>query len=308
VVQRSLLWLMRGLLTVGASLLSALTGTWGNGTMDMAWLLIVGVLFIIALMLVPWAFKKLGLDDKTQAMGLPDGSIRSIIALTLILLFGVLPVYLFNRVAGGGMLPPIAGLSTEAQSQAAQSYKDYSPIFVKVVPDQNKPNDVTYTMYFRQPADPSGVDFAKQMLVLLGTLATSVASFYFGSKTATSAASSAATAANAAVAAGAAAQGGGPAPKPVLTGLSTDPAQPTLANGKVHFTLNLQGSNLNDVKTIRIESGTTDRFSFASTSNDTVATCVVDCAPTVAAGSAWGVVVVDGAGQESDPLSGHLTF
>jgi hypothetical protein len=308
VVQRSLLWLMRGLLAIGVSLLYALTGVGENTTMEMFWPFVVGVLFILALMLVPWAFKKLALDDKTQAMGLPDGSIRSIIALTLVLLFGSLPIYLFNRVAGSGaMLPPIAGLGPDAQAQAAQSYKDYSPIFVKV-PNPDKSGEFTYTMYFRQPADPSGVDFAKQMLVLLGTLATSVASFYFGSKTATSAATAASTATNAAVAAGAAAQAGGTAPKPVLTGLNTDPAQPVPTGGKIHFTLNLQGSNLNDVKTVRIQSGAADRFSFASTSNDTAATCVVDCAPTVAAASAWSVVVVDGSGQESDPLSGHLTF
>lgn len=304
--QRSLLWLMRGLLAIGVSLLCALTGARGNATMDMLWLVVAGVFFIVALMVVPWAFKKLALDDKAQALGLPDGSIRAIIALTLVLLFGVLPMYLFNRIAGSGaMLPPISGLNQDAQVQAAKDYKDYGPIFIKV-PNPAKPDDFTYTMYFHQPVDPSGIDFAKQMLVLLGTLATSVASFYFGSKTATSSASSAAKASKEAHLAGAQAQAG--APKPVLTGLSTDPAQITRpAAGNVHFTLTLQGSNLNDVKTIRTRSGT-DQFSFAATSSDTVATCVADCAPTVAAGAAWDVLVVDATGQESNSLTGHLAF
>jgi hypothetical protein len=294
---------MRSLLTLGASLLSALTGAWGDETMDMLWLLGTGIFFIAALVVVPWAFKRLALDDKTQAMGLPDGSIRSIIALTLVLLFGVLPIYLFNRIASpSAALSPIAGLNQDAYLQAAKDFKDYNPVFIKNVPDQTKPNDFTYTMYLHQPPDAAGIDFAKQMLVLLGTLATSVASFYFGSKTASSAAAAATSAAVGA------AQGGAGS-KPVLTGLGTKPAPVTRpADGSnVQFTLTLQGSNLNNIKTIRIQSGT-DKFSFTSTSNAMSASCDVDCAPQVAAGAAWDVVVVDGSGQESDPLSDHLTF
>src|SRR5277367_4840578 len=117
-------------------------------------------------------------------------------------------------------------------------------------------------MYLRQPVDASSVDFAKQMLVLLGTLATSVASFYFGSNTASSAHADASNAAaKIAADASTAARGGTTAGVPVLTNLTTSPTPVARdANGAASFTLNLVGTNLNDVKTVRIESGN-DKFS-----------------------------------------------
>ncbi len=39
-----------------------------------------------------------------------------------------------------------------------------------------------YRVYSREPANQAGTDLAKQLLVLIGTLVTAVASFYFGSK------------------------------------------------------------------------------------------------------------------------------
>jgi len=300
---------MRGALAVGAGLLFVLSGSWGNETMDMSWLLIVGIFFVLALIAIPAVFKWISLDDKTQAMGLPDGSIRSVIALTLVLLFGVLPVYLFNHVAGSGtMAPPISGLSDDAKTKAEKDYSGYSPIFVEV-PVATHPDQHTWTMFLRQPADPNGVDFAKQMLVLLGTLATSVASFYFGSKTATTAATTATQAAHAtARMAIQNAQGGGSA-TPVLSGLTTDPPAVTRPGGGAHtqFKISAAGANLNDVKTLRIQSGS-DKFVFPTTSNDSVVNCDVDCVPNVPAPADWDVIVADDSGRESDPLRGRLRF
>jgi hypothetical protein len=95
------------------------------------------VALITILSCVAIGFSAVDLSDRSQALGLPNGSIRAVIALSLILLFGIVAVFLYATL-----------LETDV---------------------------------------PSAQDFAKQLLVLLGTLITSIASFYFGTQAATNA-------------------------------------------------------------------------------------------------------------------------
>jgi hypothetical protein len=72
-----------------------------------AFLLVIGVLVLI--------YRRLGLTDRRFALGLPEGSIRAVIALTLILVFFVIALY--TRVSGfwvgrmRGRVPRRVGLS-----------------------------------------------------------------------------------------------------------------------------------------------------------------------------------------------------
>ena len=109
-------------------------------------MVIVGVIvLLIVISLVTFTFSVLGLASKKQALGLPDGSVRSIIALMLLVLFSIMALYLFNSIATGKV-------------------------------------------------DPAALDIAKQLITLLGTLVTAVASFYFGSNAVSSAHAAAAAA------------------------------------------------------------------------------------------------------------------
>jgi len=92
---------------------------------------VAGLLSALALMVAVFAVYSLATPN--FALGLPDGSVRAIIALLLIVLFSTTTVFLTVRLK-----------DTRAE----------------------------------QPV----VDFAKQLLTILGTLMTSVASFYFGTK------------------------------------------------------------------------------------------------------------------------------
>src|SRR5580692_3877287 len=103
---------MRSLNATGAGLWFVITGAWGDGTMG-TWVCILAVGFVVALVAVPAAFKGLRLAQATEAMGLPDGSVRAIIALSLVFLFAVVPIYLFDRVAGHGGMATIAGISEQ---------------------------------------------------------------------------------------------------------------------------------------------------------------------------------------------------
>src|SRR5580704_9374323 len=60
-------------------------------------LAIGGVVALLAsLTLVAIGLSALGLSDKTQALGLPEGSIRAVIALSLTILFGIITIFLFT--------------------------------------------------------------------------------------------------------------------------------------------------------------------------------------------------------------------
>jgi hypothetical protein len=108
-----------------------------NATVGLPLIVIVGVIvLLIVIALVTFTFSVLGLTSKKEALGLPDGSVRSIIALMLLVLFAILSLYLYNTVGG---------------------------------------------------KDGPAADIAKQLITLLGTLVTAVASFYFASNAVASA-------------------------------------------------------------------------------------------------------------------------
>jgi hypothetical protein len=266
-----------------------------EGNTSMVWLL-VGALFLLAMLSIflPIVFKWLKLTDSEQALGLPEGTVRAVIALVLIALFAAAPIYLFNNMSGSERTIP--GLSAAEMAQLAANPRVLHPVFIEVkgIGDATS----TYTAYYREQPDPAGVDFAKQMLVLLGTLATSVTSFYFGAKIAGSASAQ-----------GAAQAGTPPAVKPTLRALTTHPTPlpARVAGAPIAFELQLTGGGLNDVKTIKLASGN-DQFTFASKSSDTEAACDVSCTPSVAVGADWDVTVIDGMGTESPPLRGMLKF
>lgn len=76
-----------------AELLLGLAVTFGAGALLL-------MLFLIAI-----GFNALHLDDKTQALGLPSGSVRALIALLLIVIWVIVSIFLFTFV--GGLYPSI---------------------------------------------------------------------------------------------------------------------------------------------------------------------------------------------------------
>jgi hypothetical protein len=114
-------------------------GDAGSATVGLPLIVIVGVIvLLVVIALVSFVFSVLGLSSKTEALGLPDGSVRSIIALMLLVLFAIVALYLYNSVGAAAK-------------------------------------------------DSPALDVAKQLITLLGTLVTAVASFYFGSNAVSSA-------------------------------------------------------------------------------------------------------------------------
>jgi hypothetical protein len=159
------------------------------------------------LALVAITFSVAGLSDPTQALGLPEGSVRAAIALSLIVIFAIISIFMYTSLA----------------SQTG-------------------------------PANVAAQDFAKQVFAVVGTLMTAVASFYFASRAAASAAAPQVT-------------------SPKL--LSVSPTGATVTANSVVVPIQLSGTGLQLAKTVRFESGTATIVGTAVVSNDQLIKCDV---------------------------------
>jgi heme/copper-type cytochrome/quinol oxidase subunit 2 len=137
------------------------------------------VVLILVVCTLTIVFKRLRLTNSEEAMGLPKGSIRAVIALMLILLFFIAAIFLYN--------------TTRAAPVPSSSYRHLTGIGVaryNVIPTEliqsatsrTIGNQVVYdvVLYPQGPNTATSDDIAKQLITVLGTLVTAVAAFYFG--------------------------------------------------------------------------------------------------------------------------------
>ena len=164
-------------------------------------LAIFGIMILFgALAIISTLFSRLGLSDPSQALALPEGSIRAAIALALIVLFAIISIMLYQSVSKPYV---IMGLS---EKQKTDLIKDFANHVIAIVPErcanlpvgantaggasnttsENSekctPENTRFSVHLRQPPGQESSDLAKQLLILIGTLMTSVTSFYFASR------------------------------------------------------------------------------------------------------------------------------
>ena len=263
------------------------------------WLLLVvvfiAVMLVLFVLILAPVYKANGLSDAGQALGLPDGSVRAVIALALIALFAVTPLVLFNGLAGSERV--VARLSADDMKLFIDKNQQFAPIWSEQQPDK------TYTVHYQAKPGDGALDFAKQLLNLISILATAVTSFYFGAKIAGSASAQGAL------------QAGTPAaPPPALAvkGFSTDPAPVVRkGDGSVDFALHLSGANMNAIQWIKLTAGSGNSLEtskFAAKSNDLEATAQVLFKPGSAQGAQWSISALNSSGAELATLTDQITF
>lgn len=138
------------------------------------------VILILVVCTLTIVLKRLGLHDRDEAMGLPVGSVRAIIALLLILLFFIAAVFLFNSTR---RVPP-----TQDELRTLQGIDEarFATIPTDVLYDSDKQVAEDGTVTYDVVLSPSPLenqasdDLAKQLVTTLATLVTAVAAFYFG--------------------------------------------------------------------------------------------------------------------------------
>jgi hypothetical protein len=182
VVGVALLWILYTVTTQGWAASSA------GAVIGLPLIVILGVtILLITIGLVAFSFSTVGLSSPREALGLPDGSVRAIIALMLLVVFSIMSIFLFSSLSS---LPP------QTLSHVSQKGLDDLSTHVAVIRREPEPAsqaaagqpapEPLYTVTFLQPSGAAS-DIAKQLIVMLGTLVTAVASFYFASASTVSA-------------------------------------------------------------------------------------------------------------------------
>lgn len=73
-----------------------------NSAVMLPLILIVGVVVLLSVLgLLTFVFSTLGLSNQNEALGLPSGSVRAVIALMLLLVFAIMAIFLYSSIAIG---------------------------------------------------------------------------------------------------------------------------------------------------------------------------------------------------------------
>lgn len=169
-------------------MLSLLAQEGGSGPVSALSLVFVAAAVVLVLVMGALAivFRRLGIANRSEAMGLPAGSVRAVIALMFVLLFFIAAIFLFNSTRD--VADPDAPTRTlEGISEERLALIETDQISSL---DRNEVGEtVTYDVTLLPPSASTGTsdDIAKQLVTTLATLVTAVAAFYFGANTVTSA-------------------------------------------------------------------------------------------------------------------------
>jgi hypothetical protein len=179
-------------------------------------IVLVGLaLTVIFMAILGIIYSAMGITNREQALGLPEGSVRALLAFSLVLVFVCMAGFLFGEVDEnkGSVEGKTLVRVTEAELSnlkanfvvASELAKDEKGKFVyeQILDPNDRAKKATiddlkhpiYAATYYPKANKDAVDFAKQIFTTLATIFVSVVSFYFGSSVTTSAAAAGAKAA-----------------------------------------------------------------------------------------------------------------
>lgn len=150
---------------------------------------ILGIVLLFGtLALVAMLFESLKLTNRAEPLALPPGSIRAAIALSLIVLFAITSIMLFQSMVGQPYL--LKGFSKAQMYSMVERSPDN---VIEVVPAACAASvpaggacadaDERFDLHLQGAGlSESASDLATQLLTLVGTLMTSVTSFYFATR------------------------------------------------------------------------------------------------------------------------------
>jgi hypothetical protein len=160
--------------------------------------LVAGILVVTAiaammtlLYIFAAGFNYMKLTDRGQALGLPEGSIRAMIALILIMVFIIFGIYLFRNVATGNTGTIADRIPIDSLKKLDLSrFKDFQVNIKTITKD-------TVSVNLGYKISEDGARLAQQLVTTVGTLVVAISSFYFGSTAVSNAKAKATEAANA---------------------------------------------------------------------------------------------------------------
>ncbi len=250
-----------------------------GSNLSLTTLALMGILALLGSLLVfTTVLHAVGLSNDQQALGLPDGSVRALLALALLGLFAILAA----AVLAGPSPHTLQGLTAEQVAEFVKTNPEH--LDVTTVQLANQPT--TYTVRVYPPAEYD--DFSKQILTLVGTLMTAVISFYFGSSSPPGS--------------GTQTQAGGTAQQPPSPTGMTPPATPAAATDQIYA---IAGTGLDTVA--RVEFVPAAGAPVAATIISTTATALSARVNLPAAGT-WSVRVATATGSPIAVPGGTVTI
>jgi hypothetical protein len=144
-------------------------------------LLIAGFVTVALLLYLGTAvLRALDMGAPGEALGMPEGSIRALIAMSLILIFAIIGIQVFNSGAAGE--PVVSEGVTQAQIDAIRA--DGAQVVQQTLqtPVPSPPAAPLYTITTRTAMSQESHDFGLQLMTTVSTLVVAVAGFYFGSR------------------------------------------------------------------------------------------------------------------------------
>lgn len=136
----------------------------------------VALLLSIATLVI--VFARLSLTSWRSALGLPEGSIRAVIALLLIVLFFITAVFLYADVGRNGEQRVLNGITEERLA-------DIPTREILRLEREGVGVDERFNVVTTSPKIPESIDLAQQLVTTVSTLVVAVAAFYFGANSVT---------------------------------------------------------------------------------------------------------------------------
>lgn len=168
--------------------------SYANGAGDalkLSLVVLVGLALVVALFAaLAIVYNILGVQDGHQPLAFPEGSVRSLIAFSLLLIFVCLATFLYQGTVSPDLVA--AGkVSSQTAAQIAELRKSFVVVDEPVPPAAGATaapaTPLFNATYYNHQRSKEADDFGKQIFTTLATVFVSVVSFYFGSSTTSSA-------------------------------------------------------------------------------------------------------------------------
>lgn len=149
-------------------------------------ILLGSVGFLASITCIVVVFARLGIYDRSKALGLPEGSVRALIALILLIIFVIFANIVFGMLSGKEKVPHnFAGLTTQEITGLPGAVVERRPSAVTTPPP---PSPTFDGVYLQDQRNEDGAALGQQIVTALITLVAAISAFYFGSGTVTAAA------------------------------------------------------------------------------------------------------------------------
>ena len=144
-------------------------------------LLVAGFVTVALLLyLGTLVLRALDMGAPGEALGMPEGSIRALIAMSLILIFAIIGIQVFAAGSAGTELVSTGLTQVQIDALRADGAIVVSQSLLTPVPAP--PAAALYDVTTRQVMTQEAHDFGLQLMTTVSTLVVAVAGFYFGSR------------------------------------------------------------------------------------------------------------------------------